>query len=150
MHKKDLIQLVVTGILVIVLILALGNAAKKTRKPSQNSGNALFKLTVSSVMPADQVNNPINNLYNLLEQNSKATELRRDPFNASAIIPERGLHSDISLTGILWDKLKPLAIIDGNVVKKGQRVGNKTIMDIKRDRVILSDGQVLSEIKLEQ
>jgi hypothetical protein len=90
------------------------------------------------------------NLYNLLEQQSKSIELKRDPFISVPIVSEKSLHPEISLTGILWDKAKPLAIIDGNVVKKGQRVGNKTIVEIKQDRVILSDGQIISEIRLGQ
>jgi hypothetical protein len=150
MRKKDLIQLSITGALVIVLAFAWANASKKLqRRHLQNSGVALPQVTGSSVVPAVSADNQMDNLYNLLEQQSKAIELKRDPFTAAPIISEKSLHSEIALTGILWDKVKPLAIIDGNVVKKGQRVGNKTIMDIKQDRVILSDGQVLSEIRLE-
>jgi hypothetical protein len=151
MPKKDLIQLGITGVLAIVLILVLGNVSKKSQSISlRDSKNALPKaidlaaVSANSIKPQPES----RNLYALLEQQSNSIELRRDPFTAAAIISEKSLHSEISLTGILWDKLKPLAIIDGNVVKKGQRVGNKTIMDIKRDRVILSDGQILSEIRL--
>lgn len=152
MPKKDLIQLGITGVLVIVLILALGNVSKKSQPIStRNSKNAWPKaIDLAEVSVNPRKPQPESRaLYDLLEQRSNSIELKRDPFTVSPIISEKSLHSEISLTGILWDKLKPLAIIDGNVVKKGQRVGNKTIMDIKRDRVILSDGQILSEIRLE-
>jgi len=59
------------------------------------------------------------------------------------------MQSGFALTGILWDEVKPLAIIDGEVVKKGDKVGSKVIVDIKEDRVILSDGQEFFEVKLE-
>lgn len=152
MPKKDLIQLGITGVLVIVLILALGNVSKKSQRirfrNSKNAGSKVIDPAAVSANPR-KPQPESRDLYNLLEQRSNSIELKRDPFTAAPIISEKSLHSEISLTGILWDKLKPLAIIDGNVVKKGQRVGNKTIMDIKRDRVILSDGQILSEIRLE-
>ena len=60
------------------------------------------------------------------------------------------MQAGVDLTGILWDKDRPLAIIDGEIVKKGVYVGDKTIVDIKRDRVILSDGKILTELKLKQ
>ena len=150
MRKKDLIQLGVTGILVIVLILVWANASTKMRRNLRKPGQALSPVDASVTSPISQVNNPGgDHLYDLLEQQSKSIELKRDPFTASPIISEKSLQTGISLTGILWDKEKPLAIINGKVVKKGQWVGNKTIMDIRQDRVILSDGQILSEIRLE-
>jgi type IV pilus assembly protein PilM len=66
------------------------------------------------------------------------------------IIPEKSLAPEIVLTGIFWDKEKPLAIINGKVVEQGQPVGNKRVVEIKRDRVILSDGQNLSEIRFKE
>lgn len=148
MRPKDLIQLGITGVLTFVLIFALGNASKKSR--IRNSKNALPKAVDLSAVSANRVKKTESSLYDTLEQLSGSIELKRDPFTAALIISEKGLHSEISLTGILWDKLRPLAIVNGNVVKKGEQVGNKTIMDIKQDRVVLTDGQILSEIMLER
>lgn len=147
MRQKDKIQIIVTGFLVIVLILAFGNASKKL-----HARNVKIKPKAISApaLPVSQGNQPESkDLYSSLEQQAKLIDLKRDPFTASPIVSENSLSSGTSLTGILWDPLKPLAIIDGNVVREGERVGGKTIMDIKRDRVILSDGEVLSELKLE-
>ncbi len=147
MRQKNIVELGITGILVIVMLFVFGNAAKKSR--SRNIKDSRPKPADSAVIPLLQVNIPDSKgLYNLLEQQVKSIELKRDPFTAAPIISDEGLRSEISLTGILWDKAKPLAIIDGNVVKKGERVGNKTVVDIKRDRVILSDGEAFSEFKL--
>ena len=151
MPKKSLIQLSITAILLIVLIFLLASSSKKSQHSLSTKESAIFEsgtpLTVS-LIPGSSGKG--GNLYNLLEQQSKSIELKRDPFISVPIVSEKSLHPEISLTGILWDKAKPLAIIDGNVVKKGQRVGNKTIVEIKQDRVILSDGQVISEIRLGQ
>ncbi|MEI6831814.1 MAG: hypothetical protein WCK61_03810 [Candidatus Omnitrophota bacterium] len=142
MRKKDLIQLGITGVLVIVLIFAMGDASKKARL--RNSKKSLPQPVNLSVVSES------GNLYNTLEEQAKSIGLKRDPFTAAPIISEKTLQAGVDLTGILWDKDKPLAIMDGDIVKKGTRVGSKTIIDIKKDRVILSDGAVLSELKLEQ
>jgi len=150
MRKKDLIQLGITGGLVVVLVLALGNASKKERLRN------LKKVSLKTIDLPETADNFVksslqsNDLYVVLEQQAKSLELRRDPFTAAPILSANSLQSGVNLTGILWDKDKPLAIIDGEVVKKGERIGPKTVVEIKRDRVILSDGQVFTELKLEQ
>jgi hypothetical protein len=152
MRKKDLIQLGITGVLAIVLIFVLGNASKKPRRlPPRDAKNALPGAIGLPAVSANQVKPQpeSGDLYDALEQQAKLIELKRDPFTAVPIVSEKALQSGVDLTGILWDKDKPLAIIDGNVVKKGNRVGNKEVVDIKRDGIILSDGQELFEIKLE-
>ena len=152
MRKKDLIQLGVTGVLVIVLISVLGNASKKARLPLRDLKNALPKAIDQAGFLANLAKPKSESLglYAKLEEQAKLIELKRDPFTAAPIVSEKTLQSGVDLTGILWDRDKPLAIIDGEIVKKGGRVGGKTIIEIKRDRVILSDGVVLSELKLEQ
>ncbi len=143
MRRKDLIELGVTGILLAVLISAFVHAAKNP------AGRSLAPETVdlSGIGPADAPG--AANLYNLLEQEAKSFDLKRDPFTAAPIITEKNTQPGLALTGILWDKIKPLAIIDGEVVKKGDRIADKAVVDIKRDSVILSDGQEFIEIKLE-
>ncbi len=148
MRQKDLIELGITGILVIVLIVAFGNAAKKAH--SRIVKNAHEAVNFNSVAPNQAEKIDSRSLYNVLEEEAKSMELKRDPFTTAPIISEKNMQSGFTLTGILWDKVKPMAIIDGDVVKKGGRVGNKVVVDIKKDRVILSDGQDLFEVRLER
>lgn len=149
MRQKDLIQLGATGILVIILILALGNAFKKMK--SRNFKKVFPKSVELASQDVDQVNRlSSQNLYNRLSQELELIELKRDPFTAAPIVSEQSSSAGTVLSGILWDKNVPLAILDGKVVKEGARLGNKTVVDIKPDRVILSDGQVLSELKLKR
>lgn len=143
MRQKDLIELGITGFLLVVLIFAFSYAVKKP------AGRSLAPKTVdlSGRNPAD--NSGSMGLYNLLEQEAGSFELKRDPFTAAPIISEENIQSGFALTGIVWDKIRPLAIIDSEVVKKGDRIADKTVVDIKRNSVILSDGQEFIEIKLE-
>lgn len=150
MQKKDLIQLGVTGVLVVILIFALSNAFKKTNQRSLKKVS-FGAVVLSKTAPGQPISQSENSkgLYDRLEQQAKSIELKRDPFTAAPITSEKSLQSGIDLTGILWDKDKPLAIINGEIVKKGARVGNRIVIDIKKDRVLLSDGEILTEIKLE-
>lgn len=148
MRKKELIELGITGILTIVIIFTFGRAVKKSRfRAVREAKIKTVAWTVLSVSQGDITDS--KNLYNLLEQQVKSIKFKRDPFTAATIITERNMQSEVALTGILWDKDKPLAIVNGEIVKKGTRIGNKTLIEIKRDRVILSEGEVLSEIMLE-
>ncbi|MFA6358223.1 MAG: hypothetical protein WCY09_06125 [Candidatus Omnitrophota bacterium] len=146
MQKKDLIELGVTVILVAVMIFVFSSAIKKSH--TRNAKPKVVELTGLPVSPESAVNS--KDLYNLLLEQANLMELKRDPFTAAPIVIKKNMQSGVALTGILWDKNKPLAIIDGEVVKIGQRVGDKTLIEIKRDRVILSDGETLSEVVLER
>lgn len=150
MRKKELVELSVTGILAVIMFFALGNAVNKSR--SGRTRGILPAAAGPKAMPASQTDQKINSkdLYNLLEKDAQLIELKRDPFTAVPIIIKKEAQSGIELTGILWDKEKPLAVIDGRIVKEGQRVGDKTVIEIKQDRVILSDGDFFSEVKLKQ
>lgn len=44
------------------------------------------------------------------------------------------------LNGILWDPESPTAVVDNQVVGPGESVGSWRVVEIQRDRVILSDG----------
>jgi len=44
------------------------------------------------------------------------------------------------LGGVLWDPKTPSAVVNGRVVTVGEHVGKWTVVEIRRDRVILSDG----------
>ncbi len=44
------------------------------------------------------------------------------------------------LSGILWDPESPTAVVDNQVVGPGESVGSWRVVEIQKDRVILSDG----------
>lgn len=69
----------------------------------------------------------------------------RDSFSAAPIMTFGG----VALEGILWDKERPMAIINDTIREIGDKVGINTIVDIKQDRVILNDGSKDFELKLD-
>ncbi|MBI4845772.1 MAG: hypothetical protein HY810_04775 [Candidatus Omnitrophica bacterium] len=79
----------------------------------------------------------------------KETDIR-DPFlpskNVDQIntnIVEKELPIDLKVSGILWDNDVPTAIINSKVVKIGDLIYGKTVVDMEKDKVILMDeGQI--------
>lgn len=56
--------------------------------------------------------------------------------------------SGFTLSGILWDKTKPTAIVNDQIVEKGSRLGDFVVIDIQKDRVSLDDGQDKIDLRL--
>ena len=69
----------------------------------------------------------------------------RDPFTRGpAVVGVAGL----TLTGIIWDRTSPLAIINGEVLQPGQEIEGYRLLQIQPDRVWLSDGEQLFQLLL--
>ena len=56
---------------------------------------------------------------------------------------------EYSLSGILWDPRAPSAIVDNRVVNVGDQIGPWRIVEIQRDRVILSNGEETKTLQSE-
>ncbi|MCG2712720.1 MAG: hypothetical protein L6416_10435 [Candidatus Omnitrophica bacterium] len=81
----------------------------------------------------------------------------RDPFLASkdsTILKTPSENNeqviDLNLKGILWDKLVPSAIINSKVVKIGDMIFGKTVVDIEPDKVILMENGEIHILKLKK
>ncbi len=141
MKKKNIIEIGVTSVLSIILLLALTDslnkiAQKRVRPPAARQEKEQVPLKT-----------PAQELLKKQEEESAKLELKRDPFTAAPIVPRQKSPSAPRLNGILWGKASPMAIVDNIVVKIGDRVGNKVVVDIKQDKVILSDGAERIELR---
>jgi hypothetical protein len=76
---------------------------------------------------------------------SRFTSWRRNPFLPSGV---SGASSDLVLNGILNSGGKLKAMIGSTVVANGDKIGANTVVDIKKDRVILNDGTKDFELTL--
>lgn len=147
MRQKDLIQLSITGFLVIVLIFAFGNASKKAH--SRNLKDTKPKVADLAAISVNQANKSEGkSLYSMLEQQAESIELKRDPFTAAPIVSMEKSSSGVLLEGIVYDKANPMALINNQVVKIGSRVGINTVINIKQNSVILNDGTKDFELRL--
>ena len=57
-----------------------------------------------------------------------------------AVTEEPSSKDLIVLNGILWDPRTPSAILNNRVVSPGERLGEWKVLEIQKDRVILSNG----------
>lgn len=81
---------------------------------------------------------------------------RRDPFlplvSTSGYVLDLGVDlevSDLKVEGIMHEETKEsLAIVNGKVVKKGDRIGDFTVEEISKDRVVFlgSDGKTIEVV----
>lgn len=78
---------------------------------------------------------------------TKFISWKRSPF---AIKGAAGDISQLVLNGILSSGDDMKAIINNTVVDKGSKIGDNTVVDIKKDSVILNDGTKDFELKLER
>ncbi len=148
MQKKNRIELAITVILIFILLFFVINAIKKARPQAIKKSEST--VIEEQKQPPSQEKIPVTkDLYGALEEKSKSLELKRVPFSLAPITPLDKYSSGIYLNGILWDKTSPMAIINDQVVKRGDTVSGKIVVDIKQDGVILNDGTKDFQLRLE-
>lgn len=142
MQKKDIIQLRITVVLIIVFVIVFLAQIKKEKW----SLMAFFKTdkTVTKASPTP----PQEDVFTKLEEEIQEMDLARDPF---FFTPEDHLEESPtkpSLHGIVWDEEQPTAIINNTIVKIGSVIVGHTVIEIKKESVILSDGTDFFEIRI--
>ncbi|MBP7088440.1 MAG: hypothetical protein KBB01_03990 [Candidatus Omnitrophica bacterium] len=151
MDKKRL-EIIFTIILVIIFIFVGLRAAKAIKKKTtskvsvatdiafkKDSAIPLAQPKTASAMPRDT--------------NSKSTaddiSWVRCCFSGKFYTTQDGV-SNLNLSGILWDEVDPQAVINQEIFKREDKIGNYVIVDIQRNKVILNDGEKNLELKLQE
>jgi len=137
MDKKRL-EIIITVILGIIFLVVSINAVlvaiKKTKQ--RNAAQVFFPRSI-----------PIAVKSPLTEVPENKPSWVRDPFSGKLYSSTSEI--ELHLEGILWDPEKPAAIINGEVVKIGDKLTNGSrIITIKQNAVIVNDGERNIEIKL--
>ena len=70
----------------------------------------------------------------------------RSPFLPKGASTSTG--GKLILDGIAWDKKSPRAVINDRIVEVGDEIGGMSVVEIKKDRVILNDGKTNIELRL--
>ena len=142
MNKKDKIQLAITGVLIIILIILLIGSFRGKKHPK--AVPIVKKNEPSQSQTADKNIKKSEDMYAKLEEESKRLELKRDPFSRQPKIA-----SGPYLSGIVWDKEHPTAIINDTIVGISEEVMGHRVIDIQKDRVILFNGTKSVVLNLE-
>ena len=115
---------------------------------------AIFSLIHGLITPAKRIQGSLSHpprqkiiIASRIARRSNYDTWSRNPFSQQKITAKtvRGL----LLNGIMWDKEKPMAIINDDVAEIGSKINGNTVVAIKQDRVILYDGASNFELKLE-
>lgn len=90
-----------------------------------------------------------------LERQSLSDQWGRDPFAAprrpspNALGAAPSTVPDLHLSAIIYGEGRGLAIINNKILRKGDQVGDREIVDILRDRVVLRDAAGEQELRVD-
>jgi hypothetical protein len=141
MKREKILKIVwpfLIGILVLVWVQALKSAGPQ-RSSDQSRDIAVIAGSGGGA--------PVFVTPEMSGQSKKSSypDWGRNPFVVSSAVSQ-----EFILGGILWDVNKPAAIINGEVVAKGDSVGSYVVVEVQPDRVILNDGEKDIELRLEK
>lgn len=122
--------------LVVVLVFSLRTGKSKTVRQEGAAAPGTAEETASGIVPTKR-----------RARRTRYTAWGRNPFAPAAVGQARG---EMVLSGIMWDETDPTAIINDEIVRVGDSVGGRKVVDIKQDRVIVDDGSGKVEIRLWQ
>jgi len=158
LDKKSKIEIAVTALLVFVLIIILTNSIRMISKSSSanrqqqqispDTFQGIVKRELS--LPSADQNKRDKDKKPLLRELRDDLPWGRDPFSKKIVLSRENIAiSDISLEGILWEHGgEPSAILNGDMVIKGSRVGNFTVTSIEPGAVVLTNEKNSYKIKL--
>ena len=137
MGDKKLILLIGLSLLALAsLVYGIFSPSSAKRRPSSSS-------TLSEGVKSNSLPSPIE------KGPSKRTEYPswgRNPFLPQGV--ETSRVGKFILHGISWDEKNPRAVINGQIVGVGHHVGEIEVVEIKKDRVTLSDGSTNFELRI--
>ena len=139
--KKSQQQLAMLVGLVVVMVVIYAKPFGR-RRPSTARQVAAEAVASASAADAPRSSVPVSSeaaAQGRQAQREYAAMLtwRRDPFTrGGSAAGVRGL----TLSGILWDPQKPIAILNDQMVSVGDELDDYQVLEIRPDRVLLSDG----------
>ena len=140
--KKEKIEIIATVVLAVIFLVFLFVTMKKGSKNKAPSPAKVIKggetIRKPSVRPQPQGDKKV----------VQDLGWGRDPF-VLVQTSSSGMSTSLNLGGILWDKKKPKAMINDNIYGVGDKIGEIEILDIKKDRVIVKEGDATRTIKLD-
>jgi hypothetical protein len=128
---------IVYSALFLAIIWGIYNFLPKSNPPPAQQINPSPEQVSAQTAPAPK---PVEKTVDVAEMKSKPWG--PDPFRATGrrIIRDVGTgENKWRLSGIVYNSIKPLAIINGKSVSEGQNIGSATVVEISPKTVILED-----------
>jgi len=140
MQNKKLI------ILIVLSVFAAISLFRGITTPSKYRVKSLSAPAVSRTQPAGAERAAAHLSMERRAKRTRFKSWKRSPF----VSGEKPASATLVLSGIIWTNENPKAMIGDMIVRKGDRVNNSTVIDIRPDKVIMNDGTKNFELKLEK
>lgn len=140
MENKKIIILIILAVFAVISLIygiAAPSKVKAVKSAVSQRLDSPKEVSVVKTMPS----------YDRHFKRSKFTSWNRNPF---VPVETAAPVQNLVLSGIIWDKNKPKAMIGDMIVGKGEEVSGNKVIDIKPDKVILNDGKRNFELKIEK
>lgn len=152
MDKKRL-EIILTTVLVIIFIFAWVRVTKVIKKKAIPKPTAATEVTFKKNTEVSSLAQP----ETVASASGEATDKSpcddigwvRCCFSGKFYTSQDGV-SSLDLSGILWDEVEPQVVINQEIFKREDKIGNYVIIDIERNKVILSDGEKNLELRLQE
>jgi len=149
LDNKSKMEIAITSVMVIALVIILFNSAKTLFR----SKNPAVPEAIAPAVFEDAAKRKDGPALSKIDKARKASsrsadeiagdggEWGRDPFAIRSDSPSSDATiSGLKLEGIICDEKESYAIINGEVVKEGGKVGGNTVVRIEKKAVIVNDG----------
>jgi len=148
-QKKEII---ITGVLALVFVFTLANSIRKIKARYSPAARPVVQSMPGKAQVSVPPESPKQEDAALLKNIEKEQlDWIRDPFSGKIYFSkEEGAAVDLSLTGIVWDELKPRALINSDIVQEGSTIGQFRVLKIYKDKVVLEQGAKTFELRLKQ
>ena len=138
-NKKVIILIIVAVVALFSLIYGIVTPSK-VRREAASKKPIVFQKS-ESLAPAKKITTAKR-----VTRRTNYTSWGRSPFLLKRDVVKTV--AGFTLNGILWDEEAPQAIINDNVVGIGDEIRGNTVVDIKEDRVVFSDGYSNFELEI--
>lgn len=131
MEKKQT-EIIITAGLAVVLLFSLSNSIKKIKQRMKKPPAVVAPIALPKVAPSiiKEAKMPV----------AESGDWIRCPFSGKVYTTVEGKSISLKLSGILWDDLKPQALINNSIVQQGDFIGDYKVIKINKDNVLVSDG----------
>lgn len=140
---KNRTKIIITGVLIVVFVLAWANAFKVLAKKSKSKKS---KKSPSSSISSPSVIPSVSTISQREWNEGKNLTWKRCPF--CGVSYSQDTTGDFGISGIIWDEVNPQTIINGEILGEGDRIGKFQIERIEKQKVILSDGTKTIELSI--
>ncbi len=151
LKKKDTIELIITGILIIFfIVLVIAFSQRKKGLPKVFQSALPGKLFLGRHFTFDPQRNK-GTSFILNKAFGGITEIKRDPFSFGLSGEIKATPAlDLSLKGIRWGPDNPSVVINDRVLRVGETIGGFKVVEILRGSVVLENGDSRLELKISQ